>query len=319
MRPGQNSFLSYSHSLPGDKREVADLWQDVFQDSKEFTELFFSRVFKPEHTLVVKRDKRIISALQMVPCEIKIADRILPSAYVCGVCTLPSERGKGIMNRLMTEAMNVMRQKEYALSILIPAERWLFDFYKKFGYTHPVNYKTETYSLATLPTNAQETPVGSDDDSVIRRTTFPDYTFAECVTDEYFPFFDRKQRERRCTVLHNAYDFETILRDLKYEQGSTWVALKANKPVGIAFAKPESEHAICIKEILYDDTRVKKRLIDHILNQYHARTATVRVPVHPAERPPLSDNEKIHPFGLACILTRPDEDISGLHMALMLD
>jgi predicted acetyltransferase len=319
MYPGQNSLPPYSHSLPGDKQELADLWQDVFQDSKEFTELFFSRVFKPEHTLVVKRDNRIISALQMVPCEIKIADRILPSAYVCGVCTLPPERGKGIMNRLMAEAMNVMRRKEYVLSILIPAEPWLFDFYKKFGYTHPVNYKTETYSLATPPMNAQGTPAGSNDDPVIRRIAPPDYAFVECVTDEYFPFFDRKQRERRCTVLHNAYDFETILRDLKYEQGSTWVALKANKPVGIAFAKPESEHAICIKEILYDDTRVKKMLIDHILNQYHARTATACVSVHPTEHPPLSDNGKIHPFGLACILTRQDWDISGLHMALMLD
>ncbi|MDR1224412.1 MAG: GNAT family N-acetyltransferase, partial [Tannerella sp.] len=133
------------HPRPDDKQDVAALWQDVFQDSGDFVNLFFNRVYKPENTLVIKRDNRILSALQMIPYQLKIDRTVLPSAYICGVCTHPSERGKGLMNKLMSEAMEVMRQKGYLISTLIPAEPWLFDFYKKFGYTHPVNYKTETH------------------------------------------------------------------------------------------------------------------------------------------------------------------------------
>lgn len=283
-----------------DTQEIAALWQEVFHDSDDFTELFFNRVYKPENTLVMKRDNRIISALQMVPYQLKIDNRIVPSAYLCGVCTHPSEREKGVMNTLMAEAMEIMRQKGYLISTLIPAEPWLFDFYKKFGYTHPVNYKTETYSSGTQSVNTG-------------------YTFIKCTTDNYFSYFDRKQRERRCTVLHNKYDFETIIRDLKYDHGSTWVALKDNNPVGIAFAKPEPENTINIKEILYDDTTTKESLIGHILNQHDIRTARVRIPSDPNTNGADSIRRQTHPYGLACILNKQVDSISDLYMTLMLD
>jgi predicted acetyltransferase len=293
-----------------DKAEMASLWQEIFHDSDEFTGLFFDRVYRPENTLVVKRNNRIISALQMIPCKIKIDRRVLPSAYVCGVCTLPPERGKGVMNGLMTEAMEVMRRKGYVISTLIPAEPWLFDFYKKFGYIHPVNYKTETYS---------GTVTARGDHSLIPQSALTGYTFAECTSDEYFPFFDRKQHERRCTVLHDGYDFETILRDLKYDNGSARVACRENTPVGIVFAKPENENTIGIKEILYDNPSAKEALIGHILSRYHAATAKVRLPVHPGKCALPSGGVEIRTGGLAGVLTRQDWDISDLYMSLMLD
>lgn len=295
-----NNISQAPHS--DDKQEIAALWQEVFHDSDNFVELFFNRVYKSENTLVIKRDNRIISALQMVPYQIKIDHKTFPSAYICGVCTHPSERGKGIMNTLMTEAMEVMRRKGYVISTLIPAEPWLFDFYQKFGYTHPVNYETETYSFG-----AQSVNTG--------------YTFAECATDNYFPYFDRKQRDRRYTVLHNKYDFETIIRDLKYDRGNTWVALKENNPVGIVFAKPEPENTISIKEILYDDPSVKESLIGHILNQYDLRTTEVRIPSDPEKETNTTTSVKRqkHPYGLACIHNEQIQNISGLYMTLMLD
>jgi GNAT superfamily N-acetyltransferase len=281
------------HPVPGDKQEIVRLWQDVFQDSDEFAGLFFNRVYKPENTLVVKKDNRIISALQMIPYEIKTVYGILPSAYVCGVCTHPSERGKGIMKTLMAGAMDEMRRRGYPVSTLIPAEPWLVDFYRKFGYTCPISHETEIYSSAKQPPDAG-------------------YTFTECAADEHFPFFDRKQRERPCAVLHNAYDLETILRDLAYDGGKAWVALRKNIPAGIAFAKPEAAGKIIIKEILYDRPAVREALIHHILNRYNARTAEIHFPSRTVDR-------KTKPYGLACILDNQRIDISDLYMTLMLD
>ncbi|MDR0700525.1 MAG: GNAT family N-acetyltransferase [Tannerella sp.] len=290
------------HPLSDDRHEIMALWQETFRDSDAFVDLFFHRVFKPENTLVVKRNNRIISALQMIPCEVKVADSILSSAYVCGVCTLPTERGKGIMHRLMADAMNVMRRKGYILSVLIPAESWLFDFYRKFGYIYPVSYTTEFYSPKDSSMSAEVSG----------------YTFTLCTAENGFPYFDRKQRERRCAVLHNVYDFETILRDLICDHGSTWIALKENKPAGIAFAKLESGSMIRIKEMLYDDPPAKKALVDHLLHLYHAQTAKIHLPFKPGKSI-ISVNLQIESYGLACALDKQNREIADLYMSLMLD
>jgi predicted acetyltransferase len=303
--------MQSSFPLPENKPEIVALWQDVFQDSDEFAGLFFSRVYKPENTLVIKKDNSIIAALQMIPYEINTINGILSSAYVCGVCTHPSERGKGVMKTLMTEAMEVMRQRGYSVSTLIPAEPWLFDFYKKFGYSYPVDYGVETsYS------GKQSVQAINADHSVIRETgSQPDYTFIECTTDKYFPYFDRKQHERPCAVIHKADDFETVIRDLAYDGGNAWAVLRENNPVGIAFAKPEPEGKIIIKEMLYDSTPVKEALIRYLHRRYNARTVEIRTPLSAEE----NANPPRQSYGLACILDNRIADISGLYMTLMLD
>ena len=228
----------------------------------------------------------------MIPYEIKIADSIIPSAYVCGVCTLTLERGKGFMKTLMNEAMDDMRQKGYGVTTLIPAHPWLFDIYRNFGYTHPVNYGLEHY--------AREVKFNSSN-----------YTFIP-YSDKDFPYFDKKQRERQCSVLHNEHDIETIISDLINDNGNAWIALYEDTPVGIAFANPISENDVIIKEILYENTQIKEALIYHILNIYNAQKAKVRIPSHEA-------NKKTYPYGLACILDKQIADIKNLYMTLMLD
>ncbi|MDR0697710.1 MAG: GNAT family N-acetyltransferase [Tannerella sp.] len=294
-----------SYPLSGDKQEIISLWQDIFQDSNEFIDLFFSRVYKPGNALVIKKDDRIISSLQMIPYEIKTTSGIIPAAYICGVCTLPSERRKGIMKTLMAEAVEEMHQRGYLISTLIPAEPWLFDFYKKFGYAHPINHEIDT-----IHSSDKQLP-----DTEFETTTSADYTFVECTTGKHFSYFDRKQRERRCALLHNAFDFETIVRDLTYDGGNAWVALKKNIPVGIAFAKPELKDKIIIKEIFCDSAPIKESLIHYILNLYNARTAEVHLPLNTGK----NKNRKNQPYGLACILDKQITDLPDLYMTLMLE
>jgi predicted acetyltransferase len=310
MIPSSARHNRISHPpLSGDRQEVAALWQEIFHDTDTFMHLFFSRVYHPENTLVIKRNNRILSALHMIPCRIKIARRILPSAYLCGAATLPSERGKGLMTTLMTESTNVMRRKGYHLSTLIPAEPRLFDFYKKFGYIHPINHKEETYH------SAAPTPV-TPGRAITPSNLTGNYTIGECTTDKYYPFFERKQHERPCALLHDVHDFETILQDLKHESGGAWILFRENNPVAIAFAKPANETTIHIEEILYDNPSEKEALIGHLLALYNVRTAKVR---HPVDWSATTSCAQIRPYGLACTLTPNNEPVSDLYMTLMLD
>ena len=133
-------------NLTDRRRQLEILWQTVFHDSDEYVRMFFDRVYQPENTFVIEQEGRgVVAMLQAVPYGVKINSAILPCAYVCGVCTHPSERGKGYMKVLLREAMHAMRKRGFALSMLIPAEPWLFEVYRRYGYTVPINVGVEYY------------------------------------------------------------------------------------------------------------------------------------------------------------------------------
>ncbi len=277
------------------RRQLETLWQTVFHDSDEYVRMFFDRVYQPENTFVIEPEGRgVVAMLQTVPYEVKIESAILPCAYVCGVCTHPSERGKGYMKALMQDAMHAMRKRGFALSVLIPAEPWLFEVYRRYGYTVPINVGVEHYVAD-------------------RMEQVDTYRIVPCSEKTYDAYFDLAQRRRRCAVLHDAAGFETIRLDCLADGGHVWVALDEDRPVGMAFEAPESSTDVLIKEILYDDPAVKDALIRYILIRHRAQTAFVRVP-HSAGRP-------AQPYGLACPLdeTVKPSDLQCVFMSLMLD
>ena len=257
--------------------------------------MFFDRVYRPENTFVIEQEGRgVVAMLQAVPYGVKINSAILPCAYVCGVCTHPSERGKGYMKVLLREAMHAMRKRGFALSMLIPAEPWLFEVYRRYGYTVPINVGVEYYVADRMEQ--------TDTCRII-----------PCPEKTYDAYFDLTQRRRRCAVLHDAADFETIRLDCLADGGHVWVALDGERPVGMAFEAPESSTDVLIKEILYDDPAVKDALIRYILICHHAQTAFVRVP--------YLTGRNAQPYGLACPLDETVEpsDLQRVFMSLMLD
>ena len=275
------------------KQQIAELWQTVFHDSDEFINLFFSRVYKPENTLSIEHGGKVISALQMVPYEMKIVDKTVPMAYVCGVCTLPSEQGKGYMKKLMQQAMDTMQQRGFALTTLIPAEPWLFDFYKKFGYTHLIHNGTEIHQAnETISEPAH-------------------YTIEPCTGKEAFDYFNRKQRERKCAVLHNAFDFETVRLDCIADEGNCWLAREKNLPVGIAFESLNSDNHLIIKEILSNQISVKNTLIQFLLKHHNTQTARVRVSA--------TSSNNAQTYASACIFDKTITKLPEACLSLMLD
>ncbi|MDR3269320.1 MAG: GNAT family N-acetyltransferase [Tannerella sp.] len=278
------------------KQQVIDLWKTSFEDTDDFIRLYFERVYREEHTLTLRENGRMISALQMLPYEITYRGATVPAAYICGVCTLPSERGKGRMNRLMLQAMDVMRDRNYALTVLIPASDRLFDYYERFGYTKAFDYSLETHHLSAMP------PAPSSCRVMPHRDVPPDTLYA---------YFDRKQRERVCAVLHTAYDWDTILLDCLADGGDVWVALRRDgQPEGLALAVPTGKDTVYIKEILYEQADIKDTLIRHILTHFHRQTAQVRIP------PTLSGARSC---GMAHSLDRQPYDLRQGWMNLMLD
>ncbi|WP_101688673.1 GNAT family N-acetyltransferase [Dysgonomonas massiliensis] len=113
---------------------VRSIWKTVFEDSDEYIDLFFSRQYKPENTLIYFEENTPVAALQMVEYSISFYGEIIPFYYLVGLSTLPEYRGKGYMGELITRAHKVMQKRGIHLSVLVPAEESLFAYYERFGY-----------------------------------------------------------------------------------------------------------------------------------------------------------------------------------------
>lgn len=113
---------------------VRSIWKTVFGDSDEYMDLFFQRQYRPENTLIYFEENTPVAALQMVEYSISLYGEIIPFYYLVGLSTLPEYRGKGYMSELIERAHKVMEKRGIQLSILVPAESSLFEYYERFGY-----------------------------------------------------------------------------------------------------------------------------------------------------------------------------------------
>ena len=241
------------YASPRDKWNLADLWQETFRDPPEYVDLFFRRVYKPDNALIIRHKGFIVSALHIVPYKLKFYNKIEPVAYICGACTHPFERGKGLMKALIDFTKKELIRRGFVCAIVIPAENRLFDFYRKLGFEHAIYhrvfYKFQNDSYINQPENGNK------------------YTFVEC-TVKYFNYFDSMLRNRDITILHDIYDFETILQELRCCEGNSFVALENDIPVGLVFIEKLPHKAILVKELVAESREVEKALYGYIFKRY---------------------------------------------------
>ena len=110
--------------------------------------------------------------------------------YIYGACTLPSERGQGLMRQLIQKAFEVMESRKVALTVIIPADPWLFDYYRDLGYTEAFDYSEETY--------IRPSEIALEQGVLVVPPEVPSM-------ESLYNFFNKKQRERICYVLHGRY------------------------------------------------------------------------------------------------------------------
>ncbi|MDR1814542.1 MAG: GNAT family N-acetyltransferase [Tannerella sp.] len=292
-------------SKEGNKAELMRLWQDIFHDSDEFVKLFFDGFYRPENAFIIKRNNLIISALHILPYKIKINEALIPAVYICGVCTVPSERGNGLMRELMVAAKDEIIKRGYGASLLIPQEPWLFDVYKKLGYTVPIRRRVVTCMYSAHPVRHKIRP------------TLP----------EDFTYFDRKQKKRNRTILHDEKAFNLIIKDLRNDGGNVWTAVENDTPVGITFvdrgilfrelhAKNDDVKQALINFVLEEQTQTQTRMQKQTQTQAKAK-ANEQAKEAKIHLPCSSDDDKSEIFGLAMNLK--NLDLTGLYAPLMIE
>ena len=108
------------------------IWQEIFKDSDEYTELYFSYKFKEGNTYLLKENGEIASVLYVEYTDLFYEGKIYKGAYFCGISTLEKYRGKGYASSLIKYAAENIKKVD--IIYLIPANKPLFDFYKGLGF-----------------------------------------------------------------------------------------------------------------------------------------------------------------------------------------
>lgn len=120
---------------PSDRPGMTALWQEAFGDSIEYIDLFFDNRMEWENTLLFKKNQMVVGQLFILPCQLSASGKSYSCGYIYGVATLKAYRGQGISTQLLEHAHKLLLERGYDVSVLVPAERSLFDFYSKRDYS----------------------------------------------------------------------------------------------------------------------------------------------------------------------------------------
>mgnify|MGYP000410184971 CR=1 FL=1 len=232
------------------REKVKNLWKLCFNDSEEFTELYFRLRYNNDINIAIQSGEEVIAALQMLPYPMTFEGEDIHTAYISGACTHPDYRNRGVMHELLSQAFARMLHNNVALSTLIPAEPWLFDYYGRSGYAPVFRYAEETFIASGTPTA----------DTGLTLEMSAEYT------EKRYEYLDRKLRERPCCIQHTEEDFQVIIADLQLGQGFVCTLSNGEEITALAITYPIGKANWRIGEIVSDTPTTKTLLLQHIIN-----------------------------------------------------
>ncbi len=114
-----------------DVRLIRELWDIAFPEEPDFNGYFFENIFDYRNTLINIKDNELLAMAQMMLHEIKNRGKV---TYIYGAATNPKYRNQGLMSELLKKSFEIDKEKGIKASVLIPANKSLFDFYERLGY-----------------------------------------------------------------------------------------------------------------------------------------------------------------------------------------
>lgn len=258
------------------KQKVKALWKLCFDDNDEFVDMYFHLRYNDEVNIAIESGKEVISALQMIPYPMTFCGELIQTSYISGTCTHPDFRGNGVMRELLSQAFAHMRYNRIALTTLIPAEPWLFDYYAHMGYASVFRYSEK---------KASQWNISPGTDILVTRLTDAD--------EAVYLYLNKKMSERTCCIQHTFSDFKVILADLQISKGALYVATVQEQITGIAVVYPD-DNGLQVNELFAENNETEKALLHHIRQEAGTNVVTIL-------SPPITDNEQ-HTLGMARII-----------------
>ena len=122
--------MNIDHPTPSQVPALKELWQAVFLDPGDYIEGFFVHAFSPERCLCLAVDTQVAAMVHWL--DMTLGNKKI--AYIYAVATRKKYRGRGFCRALMDRAHQILTDRGYAGTVLVPQSEALFSMYGKMGY-----------------------------------------------------------------------------------------------------------------------------------------------------------------------------------------
>lgn len=260
------------------REKVKNLWKLCFDDTEEYLDMYFRLRYNNDVNIAIQSGEEVIAALQMLPYPMTYHGTEINTAYISGACTHPDYRNRGVMHELLSQTFTKMLQNDIAVSTLIPAEPWLFEYYSRHGFAPVFKYRKYTFMASDSPS-----PKG---DPAMKST----HEFKE----EIYTYLNRKLKERPNCIQHTEKDFRVIMADLRLSRGNIYTLNREEEIIAVAVVYPANNGGRHIGEIVSNSPEISSMLIQRICEKKH-------IPAIEVYMPPTEDATSL-PLGMARII-----------------
>ncbi|MDE7368179.1 MAG: GNAT family N-acetyltransferase [Muribaculaceae bacterium] len=244
-------------------KDVKAIYREAFDDSMAYVEMYFNRVYREEDACVgYDPTGKIVSSLLLQQYEFNFGDNRVSMGYIAGAATRKSHRGQGYMGRLLNDALNISYERGDQFCALIPAHRWLYDYYNHFGFSTVFYIQEKRY------TSVHEFNFDGEFERI-----------DNIATPEIYETFNTLNNIRRPCVAHSYEDYLNIIEDNRMDNGLTF-ALRDKADgmiVAIVFAVVTSGRVV-VRDLLAVDPNVESAALAIISDEYPEMGITVIAP-----------------------------------------
>ena len=210
-----------SYADDSQKQALIPIWKAAFpNDSDAFVDFYFEKKYRSDNTLLLFKDNKIVSCLQMLPYKMTYYKHFINTAYISGAATLPDCQNQGLMQTLLAHALGEMKKKGNFLTTLIPQTPRLIDFYKKFGYTPCFEYQ-----LTAI--NPNDYPQFPD------KIRFKEFELSD--TRLAYLLYNRYLIRKNMCIQKSITDFAVMAQVCQNFDGNVYVLLDKGEMVGVCF------------------------------------------------------------------------------------
>ena len=204
-----------------------------------------------------------IGHLQFPQLVLSLGEETLPAGYVVAVCTHPDHRGKGIMRPLLQEALRREKARGDVVSVLLPAEEWLYRYYTSVGGYAPVVNRARSRRLEDAL---------REEDPAVTASSLVDYLLK----------VEASQQEP--SLLHSRAFWEVITEDFEREEDLAFQIHRTESGLidgALFLVKGESELLV---QALYGTKPVREALLNEVTGEsklplsYLLRSSGGRIP-----------------------------------------
>ena len=275
------------------------IWDESFHDPINYIDFIFDRLAKPTDAVIYEDAGRIVSMLLMIDAKFIWLDESVDVVYILGAATARQFQNKGIMTYLLNHSENKARENGAQLSVLVPGERYLYNYYRKRGYS--ADFDLRFIKLKPGMLEESEPP----DKAVIIDRVSPDFIYS--VREQALKSQPHIQwsAERIKSVMEDSFIYGDHVAAYTGDLGDSYAFYRIHK------------NNLFIRECLGSVNEAQLTLIKEIIRINNSRNAQIMLPL----RSKLFEHEgEAVPYGMAKPLNTKSflHDISP-YMNLMFD